>query len=333
MRRKGMRARFVSIIAAALALCALCGCGPAEKGVKLTLNEVTHSVFYAPQYAAIELGYFEDEGLELELVNGGGADKVMTAILAGQADIGLCGPEASVYVYNEGMEDHAVVIGQLTKRDGAFLVGRAPEPGFTWESLRGKSVIGGRKGGMPEMTFEYVLRQNGLEPGVDLQVDTSVQFNLMGGAFEGGQGDYVTLFEPVASTFELAGKGYVLAAVGSASGELPATAYQVKKSALEKNPGVYQRFLNAVARGQKWVAEHSPQEIAKVIKPQFPDTDEATLTMVAKRYKDIDAWMATPVVKAEAFEQLQVIMTEAGELSKKAPFAELVDNTLAEKAK
>ncbi len=324
--------KYISLLALALALIALLGCAPSSENTKLVLNEVTHSVFYAPLYAAIELGYFAEQGLEIELVNGGGADRVMTAVLSGQADIGLCGPEAGVYVYNEGQEDYAVVIGQMTKRDGQFLVGRQPEPDFNWENLRGKSIVAGRKGGMPEMTLEYVLRQNGLEPHVDLEVDTSVQFNLMGGAFEGGMGDYVTLYEPTASAFEQAGKGYILAAVGTASGELPATAFQVRKSLLESNPDVYQRFLNAIAKAQKWCQENTAEEIGRVIKPQFPDTDEATLTMVTERHKEIDAWMATPVVKQETFEHMQEIMTQAGELDKKAPFEALVDNSLAEKA-
>ncbi len=231
--------KYISFFALALALVMIFGCAPASQSTKLVLNEVTHSVFYAPLYAAIELGYFQEQGLSIELVNGGGADRVMTAVLAGQADIGLCGPEAGVYVYNEGQEDYAVVIGQMTKRDGQFLVGRAPEPDFKWESLKGKSIVAGRKGGMPEMTLEYVLRQNGLEPHVDLEVDTSVQFNLMGGAFEGGMGDYVTLYEPTASAFEQAGKGYILAAVGTASGELPATAFQVRKSLLAEKPVLF----------------------------------------------------------------------------------------------
>ncbi len=324
--------KYISVIALALILSMLLGCAPASQSTKLVLNEVTHSVFYAPLYAAIELGYFEEQGLEIELVNGGGADRVMTAVLSGQADIGLCGPEAGIYVYNEGQEDYAVVIGQMTKRDGQFLLGRAPEPDFDWENLRGKTVIGGRKGGMPEMTLEYVLRQNGLEPGADIAVDTSVQFNLMGGAFEGGMGDYVTLYEPVASTFEQEGKGYILAAVGEASGELPATAFQVRKSLLAEKTDVYQRFLNAIAKAQKWCQDNTAEEIAKAIKPQFPDTDEAMLTTVTKRHKDIDAWMATPVVKQETFEHMQEIMSQAGELDQKAPFEALVDNTLAERA-
>ncbi len=297
---------------------------------KLVLNEVTHSVFYAPLYAAISLGYFKDEGLEIELVNGGGADKSMTALLTGQADIGLMGPEAAIYVFNEGREDSAMVIGQLTKRDGSFLMGRAPNDNFQWSELKGKTVIGGRKGGVPEMTLEYVLRQNGLEPGVDVTVDTSIQFNLMGGAFEGGAGDYVTLFEPTASLFEQAHKGYIMAAVGQESGEVPYTAFMATKSYIKSNPEVVKSFLKAIYRGQQWVQKASDKELAEAIVGFFPDTSVETLMLVAKSYREIDAWMDTPVMKQEAFDRLQDIIIQAGVLTEKTDFANVVDNTYAE---
>ena len=221
------------LLAALMIVPALCACGKKEQTL-VRLNEVTHSVFYAPQYVAMSQGFFEAEGLKVELTNGGGADKVMTAVVSGQSDIGLAGPEASIYVYNQGKEDHTQIIAQLTKRDGSFLVGRS-DGEFSWEDLRGKTVIGGRKGGVPEMTLEYVLRQHGLTPGVDVTVDTSVQFNMMAGAFTGGQGDYVTLFEPTATQVEAAGQGYVLTSIGLESGEIPYTAYFANISWLEKN--------------------------------------------------------------------------------------------------
>jgi NitT/TauT family transport system substrate-binding protein len=297
---------------------------------KIVLNEVTHSVFYAPLYAAISLGYFADEGLEIELVNGGGADKSMTALLTGQADIGLMGPEAAIYVFNEGREDSAMVIGQLTKRDGSFLMGRKPAADFQWSDLANKTVIGGRKGGVPEMTLEYVLRKNGLEPGVDVTVDTSIQFNLMGGAFEGGAGDYVTLFEPTASLFEQEGKGYILAAVGQESGEVPYTAFQATKSYIKEHPDTIKSFLKAVYRGQQWVQKASDKELAEAIVDFFPDTSVETLMLVAKSYRQIDAWMDTPVMKEEAFNRLQEIIIQAGVLTEKTDFANVVDNSYAE---
>lgn len=307
------------------------GCGKKEL-VKVRLNEVTHSVFYAPQYVALNEGFFKDEGLEVELTNGQGADKVMTAVLSGQSDIGFAGPEAAIYVYNEGKDDHAVVFAQLTKRDGSFLVGRKEEPDFKWSDLKGKYIIGGRKGGVPLMTLEYVLKNNGLVPGKDVEVDSSVQFALMAGAFTGGQGDYVTLFEPTASLLEKEGKGFVIASVGKESGEIPYTAYFAKKSYIEKNKDIIQKFTNAIYRGQLWVESHTPEEIAKAIKPSFPDTDEGLLAAVAKRYKEQDAWGKDPVLKKESLDLLQKVMQTAGELKKVAPYDELVNNDFANKA-
>ena len=310
---------------------AFTACG--EKGmIKVRLSEVTHSIFYAPQYAALNLGYFEEEGLSIELINGQGADKVMTAVLSGQADIGFSGPEAAIYVYNEGKEDYAVVFAQLTKRDGSFLVGREPEPDFKWTDVRGKTIIGGRKGGVPEMTLEYVLRKYGMEPGKDVIVDTSVQFALMGGAFTGGSGDYVTLFEPVASSLEREGRGTIVASMGRDSGEIPYTAYYAKKSYMKKNPGIIQKFTNAIYRGQIWVDSHTPQEVAEVLKPSFPDSDEELLTIVVKRYKEQDTWCTDPIMKKEWLQLLQEVMRSAGELEQEAPYEKLVDNAFAKKA-
>jgi len=327
--------KFIKMLIIALLIISLSmvftACG--EKGmIKIRLSEVTHSIFYAPQYAALNLGYFEEEGLSIELINGQGADKVMTAVLSGQADIGFSGPEAAIYVYNEGKEDYAVVFAQLTKRDGSFLVGREPEPDFKWTNVKDKNIIGGRKGGVPEMTLEYVLRKYGMEPGKDVTVDTSVQFALMGGAFTGGSGDYVTLFEPVASTLEREGKGFIVASVGKDSGEIPYTAYYAKKSYIKKNPGIIQKFTNAIYRGQIWVDAHTPEEVAKVLKPSFPDSDEELLTIVVKRYKDQDTWCTDPIMKKEWLELLQEVMRSAGELDREAPYEKLVDNTYAKKA-
>lgn len=300
--------------------------------VKVRLNEVTRSVFYAPQYAAVNQGFFKDEGLEIELTNGAGADKVMTAVLAGQSDIGFAGPEAAIYVYNEGKEDFSVVFAQLTKRDGSFLMGRKPEPNFKWSDLKGKNIIGGRKGGVPEMTLEYVLKKNGLTLDKDVFVNTSVQFALMAGAFTGGQGEYVTLFEPTASMVEKEGKGYILASVGKDSGEIPYTAYFAQKSYIEKNRDIIQKFTNAIYKGQLWVNSSSPEEIAKSIKSSFPDTDEGTLALVAKRYKDNDVWNKDPILKKESLDLLQNVMQMAGELKKVAPYEKLVNTEFASKA-
>lgn len=327
MKRMGLLLLSVLLVLSVI----LVSCGTQVK-TKVLLSEVTRSVFYAPQYVAINKGFFGEEGIELEVSNGQGADKVMTAVISGQADIGFSGPEAAVYVYNEGKEDYAVVFAQLTKRDGSFLVGRSPEPDFKWENLKGKYIIGGRKGGVPEMTLEYVLKQHKLVPNADVTVDTSVQFAVMAGAFTGGTGDYVTLFEPTATMVEKEGKGYVLASIGQESGEIPYTCYYAKKSYMEKNKDIIQRFTNAIYKGQKWCESHTPKEIAEVIKDSFPDTDLATLEAVAKRYKDIDAWNEDPVLKETSMGRLQDVMEEAGVLTKRAPYDKIVTTDYAQNA-
>ena len=297
---------------------------------KISVNEVARSVFYAPQYVAINNGFFKEEGLEIELTTGQGADKVMTAVLAGQSDIGFAGPEASIYVYNEGKEDYAEVFAQMTKRDGSFLVSKTDTDNFSWNDLEGKTVIPGRKGGVPYMTFEYVLKQNGIDPETDVNLDDSIKFDLMAGAFAGGDAEYVTLFEPTASMTEEAGKGYVVASVGEASGEIPYTAYFAKNSYIEENKDVIQGFTNAIYKGQQWVKQHSAKEIAEVIQDFFPDTDLDMLTKSIQSYMDIDAWNDTPVLKEEAFNRLQTVMKEAGELDKEAPYNKVINNEFAE---
>ncbi len=297
----------------------------------IQLNEVTRSVFYAPQYVAIANGYFEEEGLELEITTGQGADKVMTAILAGQSDIGLCGPEAAIYVYNEGKEDYAQVFAQLTQKDGSLLVSKEPFENFKWEDVKGKTVIPGRKGGVPYMTFEYVLKQNGINPETDVNLDDSIKFDLMAGAFTGGEAEFVTLFEPTASMTEDAGKGYVVASVGEAAGEVPYTAYCAKKSYIEENSEIIEGFTRAIYRGEQFVEQHSANEIAEIIQYFFPDTTVDSLTKSVQTYKDIDAWKENPILKEEAFDKLQLIMTEAGELDKKAPYEMIINNSFAEK--
>lgn len=297
---------------------------------KIRLNEVTRSVFYAPQYVAIAQGFMEEEGLEIELTTGQGADKVMTAVLANQSDIGFAGPEASIYVYNEGREDFCQVFAQLTQKDGSFLVAREKTDNFSWQDLKGKTVIPGRRGGVPYMTFEYVLKQNGINPETDLVLDDSIQFDLMAGAFSGGNADYVTLFEPTATMTEKANKGYVVASVGEASGEIPYTAYFAKKSYIEENSDIIERFTRAIYKGQKWVEEHSAQEIAEQIKDFFPDTDVELLGEVLQSYIDIDAWKSVPTMTEESFNLLQTVMEEAGELKQRVPFNKVINNSFAE---
>ena len=297
----------------------------------IQVNEVTRSVFYAPQYLAMANGFFEEEGLNIELTTGQGADKVMTAVLAGQSDIGFCGPEAAIYVYNEGKEDYIEVFAQMTQKDGSFLVSKEPTDNFEWTDLVGKTVIPGRKGGVPYMTLEYILKQNGINPQTDLVLDDSIKFDLMAGAFAGGDAEYVTLFEPTATMTQDAGKGYIVASVGEASGEIPYTAYCAKKSYIEDNPTIIEGFTRAIYKGEQWVKEHTAREVAEKIQEYFPDTTVDSLENSVQKYKDIDAWKENPILEEEAFDKLQLIMTEAGELDQKAPYDKIVNNTFAEK--
>jgi len=324
-----MKRTLLFLLALSLALLCL-GCAkPANTTVRL--SEVTHSVFYAPQYIAMENGYFEEEGLSIELTNAGGADKAMAALLSGHADIALMGPETSVYVYNEGRADYTQVVGQLTACDGAFIIGRTQEDGFSLESLRGKSIIGGRAGGIPVMTLCYALRKAGLEPGVDVDVMTHVQFDLMAGAFAGGEGDYVTLFEPTATQFEQEGGGYVLASVGENAGPVPYTCYQVTQETLKNNRDLVERFLRAIYKGQKFLNENDSLTVAKALKGTFPDTDESVLQKVVERYREIGAFAVTPVLEKEPYERLLDIMQQAGELTARPPYEDIVNNELAKK--
>ena len=324
-----MKKAILILLAAALLVPCLTGCSGGELK-KVRVHEVTHSVFYAAQYIAMDKGYFADEGLEVELTNAGGADKAMTALLAGQADIALMGPESSVYVYNEGRADYTQVIGQLTTCDGAFIVGREPDEDFTLETLRGKSILGGRAGGIPLMTLEYALRQAGLEPGVDVDVRSDVQFNLMAGAFIGGEGDYTTLFEPTATEVEQQGEGYVLASVGALAGEVPYTCYQVTRSALEEDRETIEAFLRAIYRAQKFVEESDARTVAEALAPAFSDASIDTLETVVLRYREIGAFATSPVMTEDAYERLLDIMEQAGELDARPPYAEIIQNSIAE---
>ena len=298
----------------------------------IKVNEVTRSVFYAPQYVAINNGYFKEKGMEIELSTGQGADAVMTAVLSNQCDIGFAGPEASIYVYNEGKEDHTQVFAQMTKRDGSFLVSRTATDNFSWQDLKGKTIIPGRKGGVPYMTLEYVIKKNGLNPQTDMTLDDSIKFDLMAGAFAAGNADYVTLFEPTASLTEAEGKGYIVASVGEEAGEIPYTAYFAKKSYIQNNENIIQGFTDAIYKGQQWVKEHSAKEVAESIQSFFPDTDIEQLATAVQSYKDIDAWNENPILKEESFNKLQEVMTMAGELNEKAPYSEIVNNKYAEES-
>lgn len=327
---KKFAALFLSL-ALAMSLLAS-GCQEGGGLTKVTLNEVAHSIFYAPQYVAIELGYFKDEGIDLTLVNGGGADKVMTALISGDADIGFMGSEASIYVYAEGSEDPVINFAQLTQRAGNFLVARQPATDFSWADLAGASVLGGRKGGMPQMVFEYILKKNGLDPETDVNIDQSISFGLTAAAFTGGDADYTVEFEPYATLLELEGSGYVVASLGEASGYVPYTAYSAPKSYLESHPDLIQSFTNAIQKGLDYVNSHTAEEIAAVIAPQFSETDEATIATIVGRYLEQDTWKEDTIFEESSFDLLQKILEEAGELPEPVPYDQLVTTEYSSKA-
>lgn len=341
MKKKVLAAALCLALAAGLAAgCAgteetnqTAGADSGEKElIPVTLNEVAHSIFYAPQYVAIEEGYFEEEGIDLTLVNGFGADKVMTAVLSGEADIGFMGSESSIYTWQEGANDVIVNFAQLTQRAGNFLVSREEITDFTWDDIRGKYVLGGRKGGMPEMVFEYILKQNGIDPETDLEINQSIDFGSTAAAFSGGQGDFTVEFEPGATALEQEKDGYVVASLGVDSGYVPYTAYSAKESYIEENPEIIQGFTNALQKGMDYVQSHTPEEIARVISPQFEETDLTTITTIVKRYYEQDTWKENLIFEESSFDLLQDILESAGELEKRAPYASLVTTEFAEKA-
>lgn len=327
MHRKLLCILFVVVILVST----ICGCSKNEL-TKIRLNEVVRSIFYAPQYVAISKGFFEEQGIEIDLTTGQGADKTMTALLSGQCDIGFAGPEACIYVYNQGKENHAVIFAQLTQRDGSFLVAREPDSDFNWKKAAGKTIIGGRPGGVPEMTLEYILKKNGVIPGKDVEIITNLQFTATAGAFKGGTGNYVALFEPTASILEKENAGSIVASIGKDSGLIAYTAYFASKSYIEKNPDIIQRFTNAIYKGQLWVKNHTAKEIAEEIKSFFPDADDEVLVTVINRYKEIGAWKEDPLSIVESYNLLQDVMMTAGELKEKIDINKILDNNFAEKA-
>ena len=292
---------------------------------KVKVAEVTHSMFYAPQYLAHKLGYFEEEGLDVEIITVPGADKVTAAVLSGDVQIGFCGSESTIYVYNQGEKDYLVNFAALTKRDGSFIVSREKIEDFTLEDLKGKHVVAGRQGGMPVMMFEWALTQAGIDPKEDVNVDTSIEFASMSGAFIGGTGDFVNLFEPNALQLEQEGYGYVVASLGELGGVVPYTAYHAKKSYIEKNEEVIQGFSNAINKALKYTREHTPEEIAKDLVDYFPDTSLDDITTIVKRYKDNDSWFDTTEIKEEDFNHIQEVMENSEALEKRAPYDKLAD--------
>ena len=291
---------------------------------KVTVAEVAHSVFYAPQYVAHSLGYFEEEGLDVEIVLTSGADNVMAAVLSGDVEIGFSGSEATIYVYNGGEEDYVMTFAGLTQKDGSFLVSREKYDDFSLEDLVGKTIIGGRQGGMPEMTFEWALREHGIDPKKDLVIDTSVAFAAMEGAFIGGNGDFVTLFEPNATSVEKNGFGYVVAYIGELGGSVPYTAYNARKSYIDNNPDIIEKFTRAINRGLQYVDSHTSEEIARVVSEYFPDTSLSDMITIISRYKDGEAWKKNITINEDEWNHIQEIMEASLELEKYVPYDKLI---------
>ncbi len=324
-----MKKLLISVVAAMCAALAipfsLAGCK--DGGDVVRINEVTHSVFYAPMYLAEALGYYKDEGFEVEFTNGGGADNTMAAVLSGSADVGFCGPEAALYIAIGGSSDSPKVFGQLTKRDGSFLLARTPEPDFEWSDLDGKEILAGRKGGVPAMTFEYVIE----ELGVDAKLNYDVDFNYMTAAFESGIADYCTMFEPTAGDYQAEGKGYIVASVGAQSGEIPYTCFSAKQSYIDQNPEKIEGLLRAVTKAIKFTMENDAAAIAGYLAPYFDGTPEESIANSVQAYKDIDAWVENMAMKESAFTRLQDVIENSGELERRVGFDELILTDMAQK--
>lgn len=291
---------------------------------KVKVAEVAHSIFYAPQYVAINEGYFEDEGLNIELSLTPGADKVVAAVLSGDVDIGLSGCEATIYVYNGGEIDYLKTFAQLTQKDGSFIISRNKIDNFSLNDLKGKKILGGRIGGMPEMTLEWVLKEAGINPKKDVTIDTSVEFAAMSGAFISGNGDFVSLFEPNALEIEKEGYGYVVAALGELGGIVPYTSYSAKISYINKNNDIIEKFSKAIQKGLDFVNSNDSKTIANSIISFFPDTKITDLTKVIDRYKTMNAWPNNTFFEKESFDHLQEIMINANQLDKSVPYDKLI---------
>ncbi len=334
---KKIKYLLVTLLSLPLLVLSGCSCDKDDGLTKITVAEVTHSVFYAPQYVAASQGFFEDEGLKVSFVNTNGADKTMAALLSKDAQIGLMGSEASIYVYNEGQKDYAINFAQLTQKDGSFLVGRENIDTFDISMLKGKEILGGRLAGMPEMVLEYILKNAGLEIGVndsskDVNIRTDVQFAAMAGAFTSGEGDYVSLFEPTASNLEKGNQGYIVASLGALSGNIPYTSYSTLKSYMKKNSNVIQKFTNAIYKAQVWVYSHSDAEVAEAIHSYFSDTSTEDLEVAVKNYRAIEAWAKDPTLTVDSLNKLMDIIELAGQLDKRAPYDKIVTTEYARNA-
>ncbi|MFC7787045.1 ABC transporter substrate-binding protein [Rossellomorea sp. GCM10028870] len=330
--KKWLRSSFAMLLIVMLTI-GLTACGEKEEVVqKVRVAEVTRSIFYAPEYVAIEKGFFKEEGLDIELTTTWGGDKTMTTLLSGGADIALVGSETSIYVHAQGSDDPVINFAQLTQTDGTFLVSREKVENFDWDQLKDSTFLGQRKGGMPQMVGEFVLKQNGIDPQNDLNLIQNIDFANIASAFASGTGDYVQLFEPTASIFEQEGKGHIVASFGTESGHVPYTTFMAKDSYMKDNKETVEKFTKALYKAQAWVEENSAADIAKVIEPYFEDTELALIETVVDRYKSQGSFATDPILDEEEWNNLQNIMDEAGELPQSVDHETLVNTSIAEKA-
>lgn len=318
------------LLIASCTVLAITACSSKSSLQKVRVAEVTRSIFYAPQYVAIEKGFFKEEGLDIELKTTWGGDKTMTAVLSDGADIALVGSETSIYVYAQGSTDPVINFAQLTKTDGTFLVSREKIENFDWEQLKGSTFLGQRKGGMPQMVGEFVLKQHGIDPHADLELIQNIDFANVANAFASGTGDFVQLFEPTASVFEKEGKGHIIASFGEESGQVPFTTYMAKESYIDKNEAIVEKFVRALYKAQKWVEKNDAKEIAKLVQPYFEDSDVETLAVVVDRYKKQGSFATDMKLTEEGWNNLKAIMTEAGELPNNVEYEKLVNTKIVE---
>ncbi|WP_434750711.1 ABC transporter substrate-binding protein [Paenibacillus amylolyticus] len=320
------------IVILLILIVALTSCNKEKNEGKITIGEVTRSVFYAPEYVSAAQGFFAEEGLEVDIQTTAGGDKTMAALLAGSVDIALVGAETSIYVYQQGAEDPVINFAQLTQTDGTFLFARNAPDSFDWEQLRQSVFLGQRKGGMPQMAGEFVLNKHGINPSSDLELIQNVDFANIASAFASGTGDYVQLFEPQASIFEQEGRGKVVASFGTESGNLPYTVFMTKQSYLNENQELVQKFTNALHKAQLWVDSHTAEEIAQVITPFFKDIDPAILTSSVKRYKEQGTYATDPIIDGDEWNNLLSVMRAAGELKERVELNTIVNPSFAEQA-
>ncbi|OEH54061.1 hypothetical protein AQ616_09760 [Oceanobacillus sp. E9] len=324
MRKKGFIVSFIAV------LILLSACNQ-ETTTKIKLAEVTRSIFYAPQYVALEKGFFEEEGLEVDLQTTWGGDTTMTALLSDGADIALVGSETSMYVYAQDSKDYAINFAQLTQTDGTFLVAKEADEDFSWEDIKDSTFLGQRVGGMPQMVGEYVLKENGIDPHGDLNLEQNIDFANIAGAFASGDYDYVQLFEPTASVFEAEGQGHIVASFGEESGVVPYTVFMTKQSFMEEEDDAIEAFTRAIYKAQQWVDEHSAEEIADVVAPYFEETDIEMLASSIDRYKSQGSFATDPILDEKEWNNLQEIMEKSGELPENIPYEDLVNTDYAER--